>query len=119
MLRWTRTLIDARKSIPSLGASDSDRSRHRVRAYESEKVLVLHRWSEQGQAALLILGFNKAPATVTLCEPVGTWNLHLDSAGREFGGAGQGSLPKRLVLNPNGVSVTVPAYTAALFLTSS
>jgi maltooligosyltrehalose trehalohydrolase len=119
MLRWTRTLIDLRKTIPSLGASDSDRSRHRVRAYETEKVLILHRWSKKGQAALLILGFNKALAMVTLSEPAGTWDLRLDSASREFGGAGQNSLPKQLILTPNGASVTVPAYTAALFLASS
>lgn len=119
MLRWTRTLIDLRKTIPSLGASDPGQSRHRVRTYETEKVLILHRWSEKGQAALLILGFNKAPATVTFREPVGTWDLRLDSGSREFSGTGQDSLPKQLVLTPEGVSVTVPAHTAALFLASS
>ncbi len=119
MLRWTRTLIDLRKTIPSLGASDADQSRHQVRAYESEQVLVLHRWSEQGRSALLILGVNTTPATVTLHQPVGTWDLCVDSASREFGGTGQDSLAKQLIINPAGVSVTVRAYPAALFLAAS
>lgn len=119
MLRWTHTLIDLRTTIISLGASDFERSRHRVWTDETEKVLILHRWSEEGQAALLILGFNKAPATLTLREPVGTWNLRLDSASQEFGGTRQDSLPKQLVFNPDGVSMDVPAYTAVLSLASS
>lgn len=117
MLRWIRRLIELRTAIPSLGVGD-ETSGHRVWAYESEKVLVLHRWSEQGQAALLIMGFSKEPAAVTFGEPAGGWALRVDSASEEFGGLGQDSLPDTLVITPAGTCVTVPGQAALLYLAS-
>jgi len=117
LLRWTRRLIDLRRSIPSLGAGD-EKSGHQVWAYEREKVLVLHRWSERAQAALLILGFSNEPAAVTFREPVGRWTLRVDSASGEFGGHGQDSLPETLVISSNGASVTIPGQTAMLYFAS-
>lgn len=118
MLRWTKRLIGLRTAIPSLGAGN-EKGGHRVWAYEREKLLVLHRWSERGQPALLILGFSKEPAAVTFREPVGRWALRLNSASEEFGGGRQDSLPETLVIAPAGTPVTVPGHAAALYLAAS
>lgn len=118
MLKWTQKLIELRTTIPSLGAGDA-KAGHRVWAYENEKVLVLHRWSDRGQPALLILGFSKEPAAVTFREPVGRWALRLNSASEEIGGGRQDSLPETLVIAPAGTPVTVPGYAAALYLAAS
>ena len=119
MLRWTRALITLRRSVPALGASESGSSVHRVWSYESEQVLVMHRRSTRGPAALLMLGFNKGESRLTLQEPKGSWKLRLTSAAEEFGGVGQDALPRRLTISRKRVRVAVPAYTAAVYLTSA
>ncbi|MFQ5992260.1 MAG: DUF3459 domain-containing protein, partial [Nitrospiraceae bacterium] len=119
MLRWTRTLTALRQEIPALRGSDSNRSGHRAWVAESAQVMMLHRWAQTGRAALLILGFNQSVTTITLREPKGSWKLRLSSAAKEFGGEGQDSLPEKLVIKKGGLSVTIPAYTAALFLAST
>jgi len=118
LLRWTHALIRLRKEEPSLGAGDGQGRRHRVWTFEEEQVLVVHRSAQDGAASLLVLGFNKSPVTVTLGEPQGQWRLRLDSMGKEFGGTGQDSTPTHLVISPQGTSVSVPAYGAALFIFS-
>ena len=118
MLRWTHKLIELRTAIPSLGTGDKT-SGHRVYAYEREKVLVLHRWNERGQAALMILGFSKAPAAVTFREPVGRWALRLNSASEEFVGGRQDLLPETLFITPAGTPVTVLGHAAVLYLAAS
>jgi maltooligosyltrehalose trehalohydrolase len=115
MLRWTRQLIELRKAVSALGAS-GDQSEHRVRAYEQENVLTVHRRGDQGPDALVILGFNGAPTSVLLQEPVGRWRLRLESTGTEFDGDGREHLPRELVIVPEGVVVPLPAYAVAVFL---
>jgi maltooligosyltrehalose trehalohydrolase len=117
LLQWTRALIRLRTTVPSLGAGD-ERSNHHVRAFVQEHVLILHR-HDQGEAALLILGFGKEPAVVRLHEPVGRWARRLDSASSEFGGSGRESLPDALIIAPGGTSVTVPGHSAVLYLAST
>lgn len=118
LLQWTHALIRLRKEESSLGAGDGQARRHRVWTFEDEKVLLVHRTAKAGSASLLVLGFNKSPVTVALSEPQGEWRLRLDSSGREFGGTGQGSVPMHLVVSSQGMSVSVPAYGAALFISS-
>ncbi len=115
MLRWIRRLIDLRTSVPSLGAGEK-KSGHHVWAYERENLLILRRRGKQGPAALLVLGFNSATTSVMLREPVGRWRLQLDSSAREFLGNGQERIPRELALMSEGIAVSVPAYTVALFL---
>ena len=115
MLRWVRTLIDLRKTISSLGAGGT-KSGHQVWAHEKENVLILHRWAQEGSAALLVLGFNSETTSVMLREPVGRWSLRLDSFAQEFGGTGQELIPRDLALTAEGVSISIPAHTVALFL---
>lgn len=118
LLRWTHALIQLRKEEPSLGTGENKVRFHEVLAFEREQVLILYRWAQAGAASLLIFGFNTSPVTVTLSEPQGTWRLRLDSMGKEFGGTGRESMPTELVVSPQGVSVSVPAYGAAVFSSS-
>ncbi|MGC4099615.1 MAG: malto-oligosyltrehalose trehalohydrolase [Nitrospira sp.] len=115
MLRWTRTLIELRKAIPALGASD-DRSQCRARVYEQEQVLVVHRRGDSGPDAMVVLGFNSAPAPVVLQGPIGRWSLRLVSTGTEFNGDGREHLSRELNILPEGVVALLPAYAVAVFL---
>lgn len=115
MLRWARTLIDLRKTIPSLGTGGA-KSGHQVWAHEKENVLVLHRWAQEGPAALLVVGFNSETTSVMLREPVGRWSLRLDSSAQEFGGTGQEPLSRDLAITAEGVSILIPAYYVGVFL---
>ncbi len=118
LLRWTRTLTRLRQTVPSLGVGDGLRTHHSVLALETEQVLLLHRWVDGGERALVILGFNEAPVRLTLCEPVGTWQLRLDSASGEFGGSGPPSVDPHLVIRPEGTTVSLPSYAACVLLFS-
>jgi len=118
LLRWTNALIRLRKNVLSLGAGNAATLHHRVWAFEAEQVLVVHRWEQEGSQAMLVLGFNKSPVTVTLREPQGTWRLRADSMAIEFGGTGQDAMLRQLVVSSQGASVTIPAYTATLFIST-
>ncbi len=116
MLCWTKMLIQLRKNIVSLAAEDSRNRLHRTWHYESERVLILHRQALHGQEALLILGFNRAPVSIILHEPLGEWSLRLDSSETEYAGSGQKSMPRQLKVDGSGFSISVPQFTAVLYL---
>lgn len=118
LLAWTNRLIQLRKTIPSLGAGDTKIHGHKVWVYDGEQVFVIHRWAREGGGALLVLGFNKSRVTISLREPEGGWRLRMDSGTEEFGGTGQDSFPTSLALSSQGTQVVIPAYTAALFISS-
>lgn len=118
LLRWYRRLIELRKLLPMLAAADSNRYGHQAIGFETERVLLLHRWVTDGAAAFVLVGFNRASTSVFLREPVGHWRLHLDAGWAEFGGASEAALPATLVIPPTGISVTVPAYGVSLYLSS-
>jgi len=119
LLDWTSRLIQLRKMHPSLGAGNGKTICHEVWVYEEEHVLVIYRWVQEGPASLLLLGFNKVPVTMTLCEPAGAWQFSVDSLAKEFGGSGQDSMPLHLAVSAEGTSLSIPAYTAAVFISSS
>ena len=79
-------------------------------------MLIMHRWSHRGEAALLLVGFNQSSTMLTLSEPVGTWQLRLDSGTAEFGGSEGEAMPHELVIDAQGASVTIPASTAAVYV---
>jgi len=118
LLAWTNRLIQLRKTNVSLGAGDAKSHGHKVWVYNEEEVLVIHRWAKDGPRALLVLGFNKSRVTISLREPEGVWRLSMDSGAKEFGGTGQDSFPPSIALSSQGIQVTIPAYTAALFTSS-
>ncbi|MGE0470387.1 MAG: malto-oligosyltrehalose trehalohydrolase [Nitrospira sp.] len=118
LLRWTKALIRLRRTESSLGAGDGTARSHRVWAFENEQVLMVHRWTQDHEASLVVCGFNTSPVTIRLFEPHGTWLRRLDSMDKAFGGSGQGSMPTHLVVSPQGISLSIPAYGTAVFLAS-
>lgn len=118
LLRWSRALIQLRKQEASLGAGDGTIRNHRVWAFDDEQVLVMHRWTRDHAASLIVCGFNTSPVTVRLVEPQGTWLRRLDSMDQDFGGSGQGSVPMQLSISAGGTSVSIPTYGAAILTAS-
>ena len=118
LLRWSQALIQLRKKEPALGAGDGTIRKHRVWVFEDERVLVMHRWTRDKAASLVVCGFNPSPVTVRLVEPQGTWVRRLDSMEKEFGGSGQGSVPMQLSVSSEGTSVLIPTHGAAVFVAS-
>ena len=116
LLRWTSALLHLRKTISTLGAGDANQLHHAVWVLEREGMLIMHRWSHRGEAALLLVGFNQSSTMLTLSEPVGTWQLRLDSGTAEFGGSEGEAMPHELVIDAQGASVTIPASTAAVYV---
>ncbi len=114
MLAWYRALIALRTSTLALGAAtDGD---HTVWAWESERLLAVHRRAAGGSHALLILGCSPAPTTLTLREPVGTWRRRLDAGEPRFGGSGARSALSTVHITPDGTSVALSGYPAVVFL---
>lgn len=105
-----------RKTILALVVGDANRLHHSVREVEREQVLVLHRWSNQGEMALLLFGFNQSPVRLNLCAPVGAWQLRLDFWTVEFGGTGKEAMPQELTIRAQGTLVTIPAYAAVAYV---
>jgi maltooligosyltrehalose trehalohydrolase len=89
---WYRALLRLRAEHPALRAPD----RERARVARAGNALVLHRWCEEGAAALVVLHCAPAPARVTATVPVGDLALALDSEDRTFGGAGDAVAPPAL-----------------------
>ena len=116
LLRWTNALIRLRKSNPVLAAHEVRSSEYAVWAQEQEKVLILHRWGSSHDQALLVFGFNPVHVAVKLEKPVGTWHLLLDSCLLEFGGRGQEHMGRELIVPPQGTCLTIPPYSAWVFL---
>jgi hypothetical protein len=68
-------------------------------------VLVLHRWSADGAAALVVLRYAPAPGRVTVTVPPGEFTLALDSEVAEFGGAAHPATPRTLDAGPAGLDL--------------
>jgi hypothetical protein len=79
----------------------------------------LHRWAGSGPAALILLTFNKAPGTITLLEPEGTWTLRLASTTDDLGATSQPTIRPSLTLHSKGTIVQLPAYAALVYVRSA
>ncbi|MCP9473503.1 MAG: malto-oligosyltrehalose trehalohydrolase [Nitrospira sp.] len=115
LLRWTKALIELRRTVPSLGAGDNEDLRHEVHAFETDRVLLLHRRSKDRGETLLICSLNRAPVTLTLTVPAGRWCKRLDAGSGDFGGREKDPLPPELMIDGRGCSLTIPPYVAAVF----
>jgi maltooligosyltrehalose trehalohydrolase len=87
---WYRGLLRLRAEHPALRMPD----RERTRVARAGDALVLHRWSEDGAAALVVLRYAPTPARATVAAPGGGFTLALDSEASEFGGAGRPAAPR-------------------------
>lgn len=119
LLRWYQALTHLRKTLPALGAAETEAERPAVWAHESERVLVVHRRHRSGSEGLLVLGFNHAPVTLSLREPVGRWKLTLASTGMEFGGASAATLGADLVIAEDGATLALPSLVTAVYAAQS
>lgn len=115
LLRWTKALIELRRTVPSLGAGDNESLRHEVQEFEADRVLLLHRRSKDQGETLLVCGFNRAPVKLALTAPVGRWYKRLDAGSADFGGREEDPLPPELTIDGRGFSLTIPPYAAAVF----
>ena len=98
---WYRALLRLRAEHPALRAPD----RERARVTRAGAVLVLHRWSADGAAALVVLRYAPAPGRVTVAVPAGEFTLALDSEVAEFGGAAHPAAPRALVAGLAGLDL--------------
>lgn len=121
LLRWYRTLIDLRKSIPALRLSslrdDEDpREWMRLWTYAAEQIVAMHRWASVEPAVLVFIGFNAQATPLTIQAPAGSWRLQLDSTRAEFGGIGTEEAPAELTVSPQGTVLDVPPYAVRLYV---
>jgi maltooligosyltrehalose trehalohydrolase len=78
-------LIKLRKTLP--GLARPDKQHLEVHGLEPEKVLLIRRWSDAGEA-LVMANFCKEPKTLLLAIPGGQWHKTLDSADQRWQGPG-------------------------------
>jgi len=118
-LSWCQALTTLRKTIPSLGTGEKTGDL-RVWTHSKANTLVLFRKAEDGPSALIILGFNKEAATLTLQQPEGQWYRRLDNQDPQFGGSGEHLAPERLSLSKSAkVNLAIPPYPAWVYLSAS
>lgn len=89
---WHQTLIQFRQTLPSL--KKLDKQNLEVSISETEKVLFLHRWTENHQIGCC-LNFNAEAVTWTVPFPEGNWRKILDSSEEKWQGPGS-QLPKTI-----------------------
>ncbi|MBD2123441.1 malto-oligosyltrehalose trehalohydrolase [Trichocoleus sp. FACHB-262] len=82
MLDWYKHLIQLRKTIPAL----TQLSRDRLSATSAETLVVLRRWSETEQIAIL-MNFSDQPITSQPEIPTAEWHKILDSADSKWQGS--------------------------------
>jgi len=119
LLSWCHELITLRKTIPALGTGETPGDL-RVWTHSKARTLVLFRKAEDGPSALVIFGFNKETATLTLQQPEGRWCRRLNNQDPQFGGRGEHPAPERLSLSKSDkVNLTIPPYSVWVFLSES
>jgi maltooligosyltrehalose trehalohydrolase len=111
LLTWHRRLIHLRKTLPPYTISPSH---HQVHGYEEQQVITIHRWTDDGDATLVIVGLNTKPSRLSLDEPEGTWTLQAASWESEYGGNGERPIPQIIII-PSNTPVLLPAYGAAVY----
>jgi hypothetical protein len=89
-------------------------SHHQVHSYEDEQVITIHRWTDEGDATLVIVGLNTEPSRLLLNEPEGTWTLQAASWESEYGGKGEPPISHTIIV-PSNTPVLLPAYGATVY----
>ena len=112
LLAWHRRLIELRKTLPPYTAR---RAHHRVYRLEEEWVIAIHRWTDEGDATLVVVGLNKKPVRLSLDRPAGRWTLQAASWSTEYGGAEQHGAPHTLTIPSHTDRLDLPMYGAAIY----
>ncbi len=113
LLAWHKGLIQLRKTLRPY---TTDHGHHEVRSYDEHQVITIHRWTEAGDSALVILGLNKAPIRLSLDKPKGTWALQAASWSSEYGGDGKRVEPHTMTIPSNKDGIEIPPYGAAVYV---
>ena len=111
LLAWHRALIHLRKTLPPYTTS---RTSHQVHTFEEQHVIAIHRWTEDGDATLVVIGLNKNPTRLSLDKPEGIWTLQAASWSSEYGGPGHNGASHTITIPSNREWISLPAYGAAV-----
>jgi maltooligosyltrehalose trehalohydrolase len=101
-------LIQLRKTHPAL--KKLDKKSLTVLSQEAEKLLFLHRWSDDGQVFYL-MNFSDRPVSFLTKLPSGNWQKFLDSTEEKWLGPGA-SMPDKLFSDE---SITLSAHSFTLY----
>jgi maltooligosyltrehalose trehalohydrolase len=112
LLAWYRRLIHLRKTLPPYMTSCGH---HEIRSFVDQHIITIHRWTEEGEATLVILGLKKTPTRLSLDKPEGTWTLEAASWAPEYGGAGARVEPQIMTIPSNNDGIELPPYGAAVY----
>ena len=112
LLGWYRRLIHLRKTLPPY---TTFRGHQQVHSFEEQQVVTIHRWTEEGDATLVIVGLNTKPTQVLLDKPEGTWTLEAASWASEYGGKGESPVPHTITIPSNTERIFLPVYGAAVY----
>jgi len=111
LLAFYKELIRLRKKIPALAHLRKETMA--VRAFESEKVLLVRRWEEDEMVACMF-HFRKENDSVDVPLPEGEWKKILDAHNPRWGGRA-GSLPE-LISSAGRVRFDLRPFAACVFL---
>ena len=112
LLAWHRRLIHLRKTLAPYTVSCGY---HEVRSFDEQQIVTIHRWTEDGKATLVILGFNKTPTRLSFDKPEGTWTREAVSWAAEYGGGKASSEREILTIPSNKDGLILPAYGVAVY----
>ena len=110
LLRLYTELLRERRTNPALAALDTTR----LQATTRGRALTVHRWTDEGDHALVVANFDEAPVTLTVPLPTGTWRTVIDTAAAEWDGPGAAG-PSSLQVE--GMAAVKVAGNAALLVT--
>jgi len=111
LLGLYKELIQVRKHTPALACLNKERMK--ALAYEKERIIVVQRWDEENEAAV-VFNFSDRQTSVVLPLPAGRWQRRLDSAEERWQGNGS-VVPERLS-SSGEVSVTFSPWAVTLFV---
>jgi len=112
LFAWYRRLIHLRKTLPPYTVSYRY---HAVHSFEDQQIILIHRWTEEGEATLVVLGFNKAPIRLLLDKPEGTWIPLAASWAAEYGGGGETVEPPSIRIPASRNEIHIAPYSAAVY----
>jgi len=109
MYGFYQELVNLRRTLP--GLVRPDKQHLEARGVEQDKVFLIRRWSDAGEA-LIVANFGDEAKTVLLAVPEGDWRRILDSADHRWRGPGSSGPPRfessgrvQMSLRPKSFSV--------------
>lgn len=106
-----RRLLELRRTAPGLQSLERDGVQ--VAGLEREKVIIVSRRADSDEA-VCIFSFSDAAQDVELALGEGRWEKILDSAAKEWGGAGEAA-PSTLTVEKEGTGITVAPFNVLLY----